>query len=196
MARPSVNVRILGIDPSLRGTGFGILDSGRGGYLRAVAHGVIRNPPALTHAACLLAIHDTLDALIREYRPDAAAIESTIYVQSVRIAVVLGTARGVALLALARHGLTPAEYAPRQIKMVAAGSGSAGKSRVASMVRALCQLDAPPQADAADALAIALTHARQLDQPGAAAPAAAPAVRYRNWAEYLARTTSAPKRKA
>lgn len=174
--------RILGIDPSLRGTGYGVIELAPGRTLRALAWGVVKNPPALSHGACLLAIHDTLDEIIRRHAPQHAAIESTIYVQSPRIAITLGAARGAALMAVARHGLPLAEYAPKQIKAATTGAGAAGKSRIAAMVRALCALPVLPPGDAADALAIAITHSRQIDGP--AAPAGSTTA-YRDWADFV-----------
>jgi crossover junction endodeoxyribonuclease RuvC len=148
---------ILAVDPSLRATGYAVLgaDSAR---ITPIRYGVITNPPALSIAGCLLAIHETLESVIAGHSPEAMAIENTIYVQSYKTAIVLGSARGAALLAAARHGLPIHEYAPRRIKQAVVGRGGAQKSQVAFMVRALLGLTETPPPDAADALAIGLTH--------------------------------------
>jgi crossover junction endodeoxyribonuclease RuvC len=176
--------RILGIDPSLRGTGYGVIAVGADRSLRALAWGVVKNPPALSHGACLIAIHDALDDIIRRFTPQHAANESTIYVQSPRIAITLGAARGAALMAVARHGLPLAEYAPKQVKAATTGAGAAGKSRIAAMVRALCSLPVLPPGDSADALAIAITHSRTLGGPNLASgkPTA-----YRDWSDFVSK---------
>jgi len=145
------------VDPSLRATGYAVLERS-GGSVRAVHYGTIVNPPALAHPACLLAIHDRLLEACREFQPTAMAIESTIYVQSYKTAIVLGAARGAALLAAARIGLPLHEYAPRRVKQAVVGRGGAQKTQVAFMVRALLGLRDTPPPDAADALAIGLTH--------------------------------------
>jgi crossover junction endodeoxyribonuclease RuvC len=150
-------MRVLSIDPSLRGTGFAILE-GAGNKARAVAYGVVRNAPTLLPSGCLVAIHERIDALVREHRPECAAFEGVIYVQSYRTAITLGAARGAALLAVATHGLPIYEYAPRRVKQSVVGRGGADKGQVGFMVRALLGLTETPSADAADALAIGLTH--------------------------------------
>lgn len=148
---------VLGVDPSLRSTGFGILSvDGRKG--RVLGYGVISNPASLAHPDCLLAIHARIQEEIRKYGPTEMAIESTIYVQSYRTAIVLGAARGAALLAAAQAGLAIHEYAPRKIKQAVVGRGGAQKQQVGFMIRALLGLESTPPADAADALATALTH--------------------------------------
>ncbi len=151
---------ILGIDPSLRGTGYAILQKGGGGDIRALAWGVVSNHPKLSIGGCLLAIHDALDETIKKYNPDCAAIETTIYVQSRQVAITLGCARGAAILAVARHGLPLHEYAPRKVKSASTGFGGARKDQVSFMMRAILGLTETPPSDAADAMAIALAHAQ------------------------------------
>lgn len=155
------NPRILAVDPSLRGTGFAVLehDSAR---LRCLEFGVIRNPPKLTVPACLLAIHDELTRQIEKHSPTAVAIESIIYVQSLPTAITMGSARGVILLAAAQRGLAIHEYAPRKVKLAVVGKGAAQKQQVAFMVRALLGLTVPPPPDAADAIAVGITHFQSL----------------------------------
>jgi crossover junction endodeoxyribonuclease RuvC len=150
-------MRVLSIDPSLRGTGFAVLEA-EGQKVRAITYGVVRNAPALLPSGCLVAIHERIVDLIREHRPECAAVEGVIYVQSHRVAITLGAARGAALLAAASQGLPIYEYAPRRVKQSVVGRGGADKGQVGFMVRALLGLTETPPADAADALAIGLTH--------------------------------------
>ena len=123
---------------------------------------------------CLVAIHEKVRELIARHQPDCAAFESIIYVQSMRTAIVLGTARGAALLAAAQHGLPIHEYAPRRVKQSVVGRGGAQKEQVGFMVRALLGLTETPAPDAADALAIGLTH---FQMAGSAARGLAESVR-------------------
>jgi crossover junction endodeoxyribonuclease RuvC len=155
-ARPLIQ-RVLAIDPSLRGTGFAVLEKS-GGKVRALIYGTIKNSPALLASGCLVAIHERVLKLIEEHQPDCAAFEGVIFVQSHRTAITLGAARGVALLAAAGHGLPIYEYAPKRVKQSVVGRGGADKGQVGFMVRALLGLTETPSADAADALAIGLTH--------------------------------------
>jgi crossover junction endodeoxyribonuclease RuvC len=151
-------MRILGIDPSLRGTGWGVI-SAEGSRLSGVAWGVVRNPPALPLLDCLREIHRALAEAIAAHRPDAAAVEALIYAQNARTALVMGQARGAALVAVAEAGLGVVEYAPKRVKQGVVGVGGAAKSQVGFMVRALLGLTETPLPDAADALAVAITHA-------------------------------------
>ena len=152
-------MRVLAIDASLRNTGVAVVD-GNGGQLRALYFGTIHNAGLLRSSSCLVAIRDRLAELIREHEPDCCALESVIYVQSHKTAILLGAARGAAILTAAEHGLPVFEYAPTRIKQAAVGRGSAGKNQVAFMVRAVLGLTVTPTADAADALAIGLAHLR------------------------------------
>lgn len=153
-------MRILGIDPSLRSTGYGIIDV-HGSTCTVVTHGEIRNPATLAPNVCLTRIYDTVTGLIRDYQPAALAVEGLVYVQNTRIAFTLGEVRGVILLAAAQHQLPAYEYAPRQVKQAVTGRGSAGKQQVAYMVKAQLNLPVLPGADEADALALALCHAHR-----------------------------------
>jgi crossover junction endodeoxyribonuclease RuvC len=150
---------IFGLDPSLRSTGYGIVRA-EGRELRAVAYGVIKNPDKLIPSRCLETIHREVTALLAQHRPDAAAVEGVIYLQNFQTAITLGAARGAALLAMAQAGLPIYEYAPRRVKAAATGRGGAQKAQVAFMMRALLGLTENPPPDAADALAIAVTHAQ------------------------------------
>lgn len=153
-------MRVLAIDPSLRHTGVAVVEAVAKGKPRALYFGTIHNLNTLKPSRCLVAIRDRLAELIHEHEPDCCALEGVIFVQSHKTAITLGAARGAAILAAAERGLTIYEYAPRRIKQAAVGSGSAGKNQVAFMVRALLGLTTTPETDAADALAIALTHLR------------------------------------
>jgi crossover junction endodeoxyribonuclease RuvC len=164
-------MRVLAIDASLRSTGVAIVDANNG-KARALYFGTIHNPGSLRSSSCLVAIHDRLAELIHEHEPDCCALESVIYVQSYKTAILLGAARGAAILAAAENGLPVFEYAPKRIKQATVGRGGAGKNQIAFMVRALLGLAETPGPDAADALAIGLTHLRseeaaRLGVPGA-----------------------------
>ncbi len=150
---------IFGLDPSLRSTGYGII-AVEGRATRVVAYGVIRNADKITPSRCLVAIHQQVTDLLQQHQPDAAAVESIIYLQNFQTAITLGSARGAALLALAEAGLPIYEYAPRHVKAAATGRGGAQKAQVGFMMRAMLGLTENPPPDAADALAVALTHAQ------------------------------------
>jgi crossover junction endodeoxyribonuclease RuvC len=141
--------------------------------MRAVYFETIRNGGSLRSSSCLVAIRDRLSQLIQEHEPDCCALESVIYVQSYKTAILLGAARGAAILAAAENGLPVFEYPPARIKQATVGRGRAGKNQISFMVRALLGLAETPDADAADALAIGLTHLRsqetaRLGVPGGA----------------------------
>src|SRR5205809_3760679 len=152
-------MRVLAVDASLRNCGVAIVDLNNG-KPRALYFGTIHNASSLRSSSCLVAIRDQVTQLIREHEPDSCALESVIYVQSYKTAILLGAARGAAILAAAENGLPIFEYPPRRIKQATVGRGGAGKDQVAFMVRALLGLTETPDSDAADALAIALTHLR------------------------------------
>jgi crossover junction endodeoxyribonuclease RuvC len=149
---------ILGIDPSLRATGWGVVHV-EASSMRSKGFGVIANPAKLSQASCLLRIRDELRAAISTHQPTVVAVEGLIYVQNVKTALILGQARGAAVLAAAEAGLEVFEYAPRRVKQSVVGVGKAGKNQVGFMVRALLGLTETPESDAADALAIAISHA-------------------------------------
>ena len=149
----------LGIDPGTRRLGWGVI-SRTGNRLLHVAHGVIQLDGSQSIAARLVELEEQLSQVIREHRPSVSSVESLFFHKDAQAAAKLGHARGVVLLCLARAGIPIAEYAPAKIKRTIAGSGQADKRQVALMVRAALGLDALPAADAADALAIAMTHLR------------------------------------
>jgi crossover junction endodeoxyribonuclease RuvC len=150
---------IFGLDPSLRSTGYGIIQV-EGRTMRALAFGVIRNADKIVPSRCLIAIHQNITDLLQKYSPDSAAVEGIIYLQNYQTAITLGSARGAALLAFAEAGLPIYEYAPRRVKSAATGRGGAQKGQVGFMIRAMLGLTENPPPDAADALAVALTHAQ------------------------------------
>ncbi|MGI9086296.1 MAG: crossover junction endodeoxyribonuclease RuvC [Chthoniobacterales bacterium] len=152
-------MRVLAIDASLRNSGVAILETVNN-KPRALYFGSIPNHSSLRSSSCLVAIHDRLAELIHAHEPDCCALESVIYVQSYKTAIILGAARGAAILAAAERGLPIFEYAPTRIKQATVGRGGADKGQVAFMVRALLGLTETPGPDAADALAIGLTHLR------------------------------------
>lgn len=155
-------MRVIAIDPSLRGTGYAVLEK-IGSQLRALDYGTIRNKPSLRQSGCLVAIHERVCELIAQHQPECAAFEGVIFVQSYQTAITLGAARGAAILAAAGRGLAIYEYAPRRVKQSVVGRGGADKSQVGFMVRALLGLTETPPPDAADALAIGLTHFQTAD---------------------------------
>lgn len=151
-------IRILGIDPGSGATGWGVIEKA-GARLSFIAAGVIRPKRTLTRAGRLAAIHEGLSNLIAEWTPVEAAVEETFVNASPRDALVLGEARGVALLAPALAGILVAEYAANTIKKSVVGKGHAEKQQVAAMVRVLLPTSGAQAADAADALAAAICHA-------------------------------------
>jgi crossover junction endodeoxyribonuclease RuvC len=129
----------------------------------SVAYGVIQIPGTLSMTQCLVEIHRQVSELIDLHEPEACAVESVIFVQNSRTAVTLGAARGSALLAAAQRGLNIYEYPPKRVKQAIVGKGGAQKGQVGFMVRVLLGLAENPHADAADALAIGLTHLQMQD---------------------------------
>jgi crossover junction endodeoxyribonuclease RuvC len=149
----------IGIDPGTATTGYGLVRIEQDGSLVAVKYGVILTPKDATAAARLEMIYDQLCKIVNEFRPDTAAIEKLFFSRNVTTALAVGQARGVVMLALQKAGIESFEYAPKEIKNAVAGYGGADKRQVQEMVRALLQLDSIPKPDdAADALAVAITH--------------------------------------
>ena len=149
---------ILGIDTSLRSTGYGVLNV-QGSRLSMVDCGNIRNAPKLPLTACLRAIHAKVGELIAAHAPDVMAIESVIYGKNAGTMLVLGEARGAVLTAAAAAGLPVYEYEPRRMKKAVCGNGLAEKEQIQRMVKTLLALQELPQNDAADALGLAICHA-------------------------------------
>jgi crossover junction endodeoxyribonuclease RuvC len=149
----------LGIDPGTATTGYGLVRLARDGELVAVKYGIISTPKQATAPARLEMLYDQLSDLLKEYQPDTAAVEKLFFSRNVTTAIAVGQARGVVMLCMQQAGVEPFEYTPNEVKQAVAGYGSADKRQVQEMVRALLQLDSIPKPDdAADALAIAITH--------------------------------------
>lgn len=151
-------MRILGIDPGSRVTGYGVI-AARGHDLGFVACGTIRTGDESDFSRRLLIIFDDLCEVITIHRPEVAAVEDVFINRNPRSALKLGQARGAAVVAALHSRLSVFDYSARGIKQAVAGYGQADKAQVQHMVRALLDLDAPPTADAADALAVAICHA-------------------------------------
>ena len=152
-------VLALGVDPGTLHLGWGVV-SREGNRLCHVAHGIIHLNGKTSIADRLARIEIELGAVIDRHKPEVGSVESLFFHKDAQAAAKLGHARGVVLLLLARSGVEIAEYPPARVKRTIAGSGQADKSQVAMMVRAMLALDALPPADAADALALAITHLR------------------------------------
>jgi crossover junction endodeoxyribonuclease RuvC len=167
--KPAGTQIIIGIDPSLRGTGFGVIKMARP-HPVALAYGVIACPPGWERSRCLLKILQTLREISAKYRPTVCAIEGLFYAQNLQTALILGEARGAALAAMAEAGLDIFEIAPRKVKQAIVGYGAAHKEAVAKMAQRLLHLTALPAPDAADALAIALAHAQDTSRYSLTAP--------------------------
>jgi crossover junction endodeoxyribonuclease RuvC len=155
---------VLGIDPGLTRTGYGLVRNDRA--LTAVAAGVIRTDPALSMERRLLELETDLAAVVAEHSPDVVAIERVFTNQNRRTAIAVGRASGVVMLVAARAGLAVAEYSPNEVKLAVAGDGAATKAAVESMVsRRLGLGTVGGPADVADALAVALCHIQQMRIP-------------------------------
>jgi len=150
--------RVLGLDPGLRITGWGIVDS-EGSRLRHVANGRVTSDSGLSTAERLVQLHDGLRAVIEEFHPDTAAVEETFVNKNPASTLKLGLARGIVLLVPAQAGLPVAEYAANAIKKSVVGVGHAAKEQVQMMVSRLLPGVVLTGADAADALAVAICHA-------------------------------------
>lgn len=150
-------MRVLGIDPGTRITGYGIVDivSGR---LCHVDNGNIEPEKDLNLSHRLKVIFNHINGLIEKYRPDALAVESVFVAKNVRSSLLLGHARGMALVAAAGANIDVAEYSPSEVKKALVGTGSAGKGQVQRMVQIFLKLPEVPCEDASDALAVAICH--------------------------------------
>lgn len=156
-------IRILGVDPGSRITGYGVIEHGSGGT-RALAWGDIRSGEGELPQR-LRSIFEQLTVIVAEHAPQEVAVERVFVNKSVDSALKLGQARGAALCAVFGGGAEVFEYAPRQIKQAVVGSGAADKRQVQHMMQVLLKMDCAPAADAADALAVALCHAHMRGVP-------------------------------
>ena len=153
---------VLGVDPGMATTGYGLVRQ-RGSHLDFVAFGTILTPAEQPLPERLLSIYRGIGRLCREFCPDMAAVEELFFNRNVRTAMIVGQARGAAVLAAAEAGLPVAEYTPLQVKQAVVGYGRAEKRQVQEMVRILLALDERPRPDdAADALAVAICHLHSL----------------------------------
>jgi crossover junction endodeoxyribonuclease RuvC len=151
---------ILGIDPGLANTGWGVVEK-RAGMCHCLGYGCITTPQADTVPERLKTIRDDVASIIKHFKPSDLAIETIFFGVNAKTEVVTAEARGAALIAAAEAGLTVGEYSPPQIKAAVVGNGAAGKDQVQFMVRAILSLKEMPQPDhAADALAAAVCHSR------------------------------------
>ncbi len=156
--------RVIGIDPGSRLCGWGLVELSAGRPV-SVDNGVIVLDPALGLAGRMALLLQRLGEVLAEYQPTSAAIEGIFQHRNPRSALILGHARGVALAAVARAGLEVAEYTPQQVKKAVTGTGRADKLQIQQVVTQRLDLPEPPQADAADAVAIALCHVQHLAFP-------------------------------
>jgi crossover junction endodeoxyribonuclease RuvC len=149
---------VLGIDPGLANTGYGVV-ARRGGRLLALDGGCIQTPAALAPERRLAAIHARVAELLDEHGPGAVALEELYFGANARSAFAVGQARGVVMLAAGQRGVPCSGYTPQQVKGAVCGTGRAAKDQVGRMVQALLALTEPPSPDhAADALAVAICH--------------------------------------
>jgi crossover junction endodeoxyribonuclease RuvC len=172
-ATPTRNISahkiILGLDPSLRGTGYGVIEIGKP-YSRTLTHGTITCSAAWSHSHCLANISQTIRDVLRKYQPTVCAVEGLFFAQNLKTAIVMGEARGAALAAIAEAGLEIYEIAPRKVKQAIVGYGAAQKLAVAKMVQRMLKLTELPAPDAADALALALAQAAEQGRYSLTAP--------------------------
>lgn len=151
---------ILGLDPSLRGTGFGIIRLARP-HPETLAHGTISCSKTWERSRCLVRIVQTLREVLNAFQPTVCVVEGIFYAQNLQTAMIMGEARGAALSAIGEAGLEIYELAPRKVKQAIVGYGAAQKLAVAKMVQRMLRLAETPAPDAADALALALAHAQE-----------------------------------
>jgi crossover junction endodeoxyribonuclease RuvC len=151
---------ILGVDPSLRGTGYGVLRAERS-QLTVLVHGTIVCPPKWERSRCLAKISQTLRELLREQQPTVCVVEGLFFAQNLQTALIMGEARGAAMAVIAEAGLDIFEIATRKVKQAIVGYGAAQKLAVAKMVQRMLNLAELPAPDAADALALAIVHAQE-----------------------------------
>jgi crossover junction endodeoxyribonuclease RuvC len=150
---------VLGIDPGTATTGYGLVRDRSDGNLEPIAYGTIQTPAGIPAHKRLSMLFHRLNEILNLHRPDSCAVEKLFFQRNISTAIAVGQARGVLMLAISEAGLDMAEYTPNEIKQAVAGYGSAGKKQVQEMVRVLLSLpEIPRPDDAADALAIAITH--------------------------------------
>ncbi|WP_441243095.1 crossover junction endodeoxyribonuclease RuvC [Tardiphaga sp. 768_D3_N2_1] len=160
MTHPAIRppVRVIGIDPGLRRTGWGVIEID-GNRLTYIGCGSVEPPDTLPLASRLLGIHEGLAKILGDFQPAEAAVEQTFVNKDGVATLKLGQARGIAMMTPAMFGIAVAEYAPNQVKKTVVGAGHADKNQIQVMLKILLPKAEPKSADAADALAIAITHA-------------------------------------
>jgi crossover junction endodeoxyribonuclease RuvC len=153
-------MRILGIDPGFAICGYGVIEEARNGDVNMLAHGVIETHKREPLPQRLFTLRRELHTLIDQWKPDTSAVEELFFATNAKTAITVGQARGVIILSLFEKGLEIGEYTPLQVKQAVSGYGGADKKQMQEMVRILLRLTKIPKPDdAADALAIAITHA-------------------------------------
>lgn len=157
---PASSPVILGLDPSLRGSGYGVIRCAKP-HPQTLVHGTVSCPSAWAHSRCLVKIVQTLREVLMRHQPTVCVVEGIFYAQNLQTAIVMGEARGAALAVIAEAGLEIYELAPRKVKQAIVGYGAAQKFAVAKMVQRMLHLPSLPAPDAADALALALAHAQE-----------------------------------
>ena len=161
----AANQIILGIDPSVRGTGYGVIRVEKNN-LSALAQGTITCPKDWERSRCLAKISQVLRDILRVHQPTVCVVEGLFFAQNLKTAIIMGEARGAAMAAIAEAGLDIYEIATRKVKLAIVGYGAAQKLAVAKMVQRMLNLAELPAPDAADALALALTHAQENSRHG------------------------------
>jgi crossover junction endodeoxyribonuclease RuvC len=151
---------ILGVDPSLRGTGYGVIRLANS-HPQTLTHGTISCSSAWEHSRCFVKIVQVLREVVKQHRPTVCVVEGIFHAQNLQTALIMGEARGAALSVVAEAGLEIYEIAPRKVKLAIVGYGAAQKLAVAKMVQRLLHLAETPAPDAADALALALAHMQE-----------------------------------
>jgi len=157
------------VDPSLRGTGYGIIRLAKPHHA-TLTHGTIRCPAGWDRSRCLVRISQALREVIAAHRPDVCAVEGLFYAQNLKTALIMGEARGAAVAAIAESGIEIFEITPRKVKQAIVGYGAAQKLAVAKMVQRMLNLPELPEADAADALALALAFMQEQGRLSVSAP--------------------------
>lgn len=150
-------MRVIGIDTALRSTGIAVVE-GRGSRTTLLAHETLRVPAHAPHTECLRCIVEGLTRMAKDVSPDAASIEGIFHARNPKTAVILGQARGAAMVACLQRNLPLYEYAPRRVKQAVCGSGNASKTQIARMVAAVLALSCPLPEDESDAAALAVCH--------------------------------------
>ena len=165
----ALNQIIIGVDPSVRGTGYGVIRLEKSGPI-VLAQGTISCPKDWERSRCLAKISQTLRDLVRVHRPMVCVVEGLFFAQNLKTAIIMGEARGAAMATIAEAGLDIYEMATRKVKQALVGYGAAQKLAVAKMVQRMLNLADLPAPDAADALALALAHAQENSRHGLNAP--------------------------